>query len=61
MEVTLPRNEVELNAFVLPAPPTGTTALYPVALCIATSYLLIQSVSEPQKETGSFGALPCVC
>ncbi|XP_061110755.1 dyslexia-associated protein KIAA0319-like protein [Conger conger] len=24
VEVTLPRNEVELNAFVLPAPPTGT-------------------------------------
>ncbi|XP_072532343.1 dyslexia-associated protein KIAA0319-like protein isoform X1 [Salminus brasiliensis] len=28
VEVTLPRNEVELNAFVVPAPPSGTTYVF---------------------------------
>lgn len=27
VEVTLPRNEVELNAFVLPTPPPGKTTM----------------------------------
>lgn len=28
VEVTLPRNEVELNAFVVPTPPTGKNMKY---------------------------------
>ncbi len=40
VEVTLPRNEVELNAFVVPTPPAGKT-MEMSDLTIAVHYLEI--------------------
>lgn len=42
VEVTLPSSEVELNAFVVPAPPSGNIATCIALICL--NHLLFRSI-----------------